>query len=146
MLNATLTQSEASCSTQLYYMLVMLCNGTALTRVVNAGAQEGLEAWRCSVLHHEPTSLTRSAGLLQVLLNFRFEGETAARMAQFDRDIDGYEKASGETFPENIRNAVALRILPGGPLKQHLVLNRAQLTTWVTLKAEIDNVRLALNR
>ena len=44
MLDATLTQSEASCSTQLYYMLVMLCKGTSLTRVVNAGAQEGLEA------------------------------------------------------------------------------------------------------
>ena len=35
--NATLTQSKASCSTQLYYMLVMLCKGTALTRVVSAG-------------------------------------------------------------------------------------------------------------
>ena len=59
--------------------------------VVNAGAQEGLEAWRCLVLHHEPTSLIRSAGLLQELLNFSFEGETAARMAQFDRDIDSRE-------------------------------------------------------
>ena len=136
MLNATLTQSEASCSTQLYHMLVMLWKGTVLTRVVNAGAQEGLEAWRCLVLHHEPTSLTRSAGLLQELLNFSFEGETAARMAQFDRDIDRYEKASGETFPENIRNGVALRMLLGGPLKQHRVLNSAQLTTRVTLNRQ----------
>ena len=31
MLNATLTQSEASCSTQLFHVLVMLCKGTALT-------------------------------------------------------------------------------------------------------------------
>ena len=31
MLNATLTQSEASCSTQLCFMLVMLCKSTALT-------------------------------------------------------------------------------------------------------------------
>ena len=74
MLNATLTRSEASCSTQLYFMVVMLCSGTALTRVVNAGAQEGLEAWRCLVLHHELTSLTRSAGLLQELLNFQLRG------------------------------------------------------------------------
>ena len=44
LLNAALTQSEASFSTQLYCMLVMLCQGTSLTRVVNAGAQEGLEA------------------------------------------------------------------------------------------------------
>ena len=143
MLNATLTPAEVSCSTQLYYMLVMLCKGTALTRVVNAGAQEGLEAWRCLVLHHEPTSLTRSAGLLQELLNFSFEGETVSRMAQFDRDIDRYQKASGETFPVNIRIGVTLRMLLDGPLKQHLVLNSARLTTWELLKAEIDNVRRA---
>ena len=44
-------------------------------------------------------------------------------MAQFDRDIDRHEKASGETFPENIHIGAALRILPDGPLKQHLVFN-----------------------
>ena len=120
MLNATLTQSEASCSTQLYFMLVMLCKGTALTRVVNAGAQESLEAWRCLVLHHESTSLTHSAGLLQEFLNFSFEGETVSRMAQFDRDDDRYEKATGETFPENIRIGVDLRMMPDGPLKNTL--------------------------
>ena len=64
-------------------------------------------------------------------------------MAQFDRDIDRCEKASGERLPENIRIGVALRMLPDGPLKQHLVLNSALLATWVTLKAEIDNVRRA---
>ena len=97
-------------------MLVMLCRGTALTRVVIAGAQEGLEAWRCLVLHDESTSLTRSAGLLQeLLMNFSFEGETVSRMAQFDRDR--CQKASGETFPENVRTGVPLRMLPDGPLK-----------------------------
>ena len=124
------------------YMLVMLCKGTALTRGVNAGAQEGVEAWRALVLHYEPTSLTRNAGLLQELLNFSFEGEIAERMVQFDRDIDHHAKASGENIPNNIRICVALRMLPDGPLK-HLVLNSARLTTWETLKAEIDNVRRA---
>ena len=95
------------------------------------------------LLHHEPTSLTRSAGLLQELLNFGFEDEIAAQMAQFDRDVDRYEKASGGNFPENIRIGVALRMLPDGSLKQHLVLNSARLTTWETLKAEIDNVSCA---
>ena len=98
-LNAALAQSEASRSTQLCYMLVMLYKGTALTRVVNAGAQEGLEAWRCLVLHHEPTSLTRSACLLQELLNFSFVGETVARMAQFDRDIDRNEERERRDVP-----------------------------------------------
>ena len=81
-------------------LVVLLCIGAALTRVVNAGAQEGLEAWRAPVLHREPASLTHSAGLLQGLLNFSFEGEIAGRRVQFDRDIDRYWKASGENFPE----------------------------------------------
>ena len=97
----------------------------------------------CLVLHHEPTSLTRSAGLPQELLNFSFEGETVSRVAQFDRDIDRYQKASCETFPENIHVGVTLRMLPDGPLKQHFVLNSARLTTWELLKAEIDSVRRA---
>ena len=111
--------------------------------MVNAGAQEGLEAWRALVLHHEPTSLTRNAGVLQELLNFSFEGEIAARIIQLDRDIDRYEKARGENFPNNIRIGFALRMLQDGILKQHLVLSSARLTTWETLKAEIDNVRRA---
>ena len=85
----------------------------------------------------------RNAGMLQELLNFSFEDEIAGRMVQFDRDIDRYEKTSGENFPNNIRIGVALRMLPHGPLKQHLVLNSARLTTWETLMAEIDNVRRA---
>ena len=80
-LNATLTQAEASCSTQLCCVLVMLCKVTALTREVNAGAQESLEAWRALVLHHVPTSLTLSAGLLQELLKFCFRSEIAAGTA-----------------------------------------------------------------
>ena len=134
MLNATLTQPEASCTTQRYFMLVLLFKGTALTRVVKAGAQEGQDAWRALVLRYEPTSLNRSAGLLQELLNFSLEGEIA--------DIDRHEKASGENFPNNIRIGVAVRMMRDGPLKQHLILDSARLTTWENL-TEIDKVRRA---
>ena len=85
----------------------------------------------------------RNAGMLQELPNFSFEGDIAGQMVQFDRDIDRYEKTSGENFPNNIRIGVALRMLLDGPLKQHFVLKSARLTTWETLKAEIDNVRRA---
>ena len=128
-----LSQAEASCSTQLCYIVVILRKGTALTRVVNAGAQEGLDAWRAQVLHHEPTSLTRNARLLQVLWT-----------VAMDRDVDRCEKTSGENFPNNIRIGFALRMQPDRPLKQHVVLKSARLTTWEALKAEIDNVRRAL--
>ena len=97
------------------------------TSGVNAGAQEGLEAWRALVLHHEPTSLTRNAGMLQELLNFSFDKARSQQVVvQFDRDIDRYERTSGGNFPNKLRIGVALRMLPDGPLEQHLVLNSAR--------------------
>ena len=82
-------------------------------------------------------------GSVAAALELQLRGRDGGSMAQFDREIDRYEKASGETFPENIRVGIALRMFPDGPLKQHLVLNSARLTMWVTLEAEIDNVRRA---
>ena len=64
---------------------------TALTRVMIAGPQlpqGALEAWRLLVLHHEPTSLTRSPGMSQEISNFSFDGEVGAPLAQFDRDVE----------------------------------------------------------
>ena len=67
---------------------------------VNAGAQEGLEAWRAPVLHHEPTSLTRNAGLLQELLNFSFEGEITERLVQFDPRCRPPRESKRRELPE----------------------------------------------
>ena len=78
-------------------MLLTLCKAIASTPVLKAGTQEGLEAWRILVLQHEPTSLTRGAGLLQEFLHFSFDGEIGGRLAQFDRDVDRCEKASLRT-------------------------------------------------
>ena len=63
-LNAAMSSTDQACSVQFYFMLLMLCKAIALTPVLNAGSQEGLEAWRILVLQHEPTSLTRGAGFV----------------------------------------------------------------------------------
>ena len=41
-LNASLPHDQAQLSAQLYYILIMVCKSTALTRVVNAGPSEGI--------------------------------------------------------------------------------------------------------
>lgn len=143
MLNATLQQDERSCSVQVYYMLMMLCKSAALTTVVNAGSQEDLEAWRLLVETHEPSSLTRSAGLVQELPSFSFERDIAAGIAQYDRDVGRYEKSSNEVVPQNIRIGVSLRMMPEGALKQNFVMNSSRLTTWNFMKFEFENVRRA---
>ena len=73
-------------------------NATALTRIVNAGIRK---AWKPG----------DSAGLSQELLNFSFKEETGGRLAQFDRDVDRYQKASQERLPDNISSGVALGMM-----------------------------------
>jgi hypothetical protein len=81
-------------SSQLYYILVMICKGSALTRVVSAGPGEGIEPWRSLVLCHEPSSQTRSAGLPLELLAYDFEGDASGNLVAFERDIFRYEHSS----------------------------------------------------
>eukprot|EP00971_Amphidinium_carterae_P228593 4534035-Amphidinium_carterae.1 len=59
-----MSHGHREASTTLYYILVMICRGSPLTRVINAGQEEGLAAWRALCRFHEPTSATRQASLL----------------------------------------------------------------------------------
>ncbi len=110
-LNVNVDVDEAGLSSQLYYMLVMICKSPTLTRVVNAGPGEGLEAWRPLVLCYEPSSQTRSAGLLLELLAYEFEGDVSGKLVAFERDILRYEQSSKEKFPDNIKIGTLLRRL-----------------------------------
>ena len=142
-LNVNMDADEAGMSSQLYYMLVMICKSSALTRVVNAGPGEGLEAWRSLVLYHEPSSQMRSAGLLLELLAYDFEGDVSGKLVAFERDIFRYEQSSKEKFPDSIKIGTLLRRLPEGPVRQHLLLNSARLTGWASMRDEVENLRRA---
>ena len=57
----------------LHTVLVHVCSGSAQARVQNAGAGEGLMAWRNLVFYYEPRALTRVAGLLQEVIAWDFQ-------------------------------------------------------------------------
>ena len=139
-LNATLSHEQTKFSTQLFYILVIMCKERALDKVVNAGRSEGLEAWKQLVVHHEPGTTTRHAGMLLELLSFSFEGDTLSRLEAFERDIHRYTQSSGDDFSDNIRLGVALRNLPKGPLREYLILNADRFKTWTAVQDEIANV------
>eukprot|EP00971_Amphidinium_carterae_P050484 994170-Amphidinium_carterae.2 len=56
--NSGLDPRDASCSIQLYYILLLLCRQQPLTLIVNAGEQEGLTAWQRLVEQYEPQQRT----------------------------------------------------------------------------------------
>ncbi|CAK0865658.1 unnamed protein product, partial [Prorocentrum cordatum] len=142
-LNATLPDDQVRFSSQLYYMLVMLNKGLSLDRIVSAGVNEGLEAWRTLVTFHEPQSRTRAAGLLQELLSWDFEGDVPSKLIAFDRNVKRYEQAVGTEFPDDIKIGILVRSLKEGPLRHHLLLNSQRLNTWELVKAEVENLRRA---
>ena len=63
-------------SAQLYYVMIMVCRGGALTKVNNAGESEGAEAWRSFAAEWDPKIRTRYVGSLMHVLSHSFSGDT----------------------------------------------------------------------
>ena len=124
-------------------MLIMLNKQQSLDRVVSAGTGEGLEAWRLLPQYHEPSSSTRSAGLLSELLAFNFDGDVGARILAFDRQALKYEQAGGEKLPENIRIGILLEHLPETSLRQHFIPDGERMNNLEVVKTEVENLRRA---
>eukprot|EP00971_Amphidinium_carterae_P074239 1467091-Amphidinium_carterae.2 len=143
--NVGLSVDQRQASTQLYYILVMLCKEGPLTRIINAGPGEGLVAWRALARHYEPQSSARQAALLLDLLSFSFEGDLEARVAQFERDIARYEKSvkpgqPNRVLADDVKIGILMRQLPESTIKQHLLLNIDRFDTYVKVQEEITAV------
>ena len=144
MLNAVLPDDETvQLSAKLHYWLIQTCRGQAMDVVVNAGAQEGLEAWRQLHARYEPLATTRFAGQLMGLLGWDFSGDMLARVEAFEREVSIYEQSSKEKLTDAIRIGVVFRQLPESQLKQHMILNAERLKTWAEFREEMLNVRRA---
>jgi hypothetical protein len=139
-LNATLTEEDVSLSTQLYYVLVMLCTGPALNKCYNAGVTEGFESWRQFVLQWEPKLASRFVGLLMQLLTFQFEGDLSHKVSQFDRLIAAYETQAKKKVDDDIKVGVAIIGMRDAKVKEHLVRNAARLGTWASMSAEVIEI------
>ncbi|CAK0826820.1 unnamed protein product [Prorocentrum cordatum] len=130
-------------SQQLNYILLLLCRRHPLTTIVNAGENEGFQAWRKLVEYYEPNARSRIAGQLLNLLNFSFTGDVEDRLAPFERELLRYEQRSGEAITASMRIGIVLRQLEEGPLRQHLLLNATRLVEWQDFRREVTDVRRA---
>ena len=142
-LNAALSQDQIHHSTQLYYILIMLVEGPALTRVINAGHGQGLNAWRALVAEYEPKSAARKVGDLVALLQFDFGKDIVVGFETFDRLINEYDRKSPIPLQDDVKVGTVLRNLADGPLKQHLLMSLDQLDTYDKLRNEVIRVRHA---
>ncbi|CAK0876009.1 unnamed protein product [Prorocentrum cordatum] len=130
-------------SQQLYYILLLLCRQHPLTTILNAGENEGFQAWRKLVEYYEPRARSRIAGQLLNLLNFSFTGDVEDRLALFERELLRYEQRSGEAIAASMRIGIVFRQLEEGPLRQRLLLNATKLVEWQDFRREVADVRRA---
>lgn len=135
--------ANADACRQLYYILLMLCQGTALNIIVNAGELQGCIAWRRLHQRYEPKAKTRFAGQMLELLSWSFDGDLQGRLELFERHLARFENDSKEKMSDPIKIGIVLRQLTEGPLKQHLLMQSERLQLWPDFRDEIVNIRRA---
>eukprot|EP00971_Amphidinium_carterae_P218839 4343748-Amphidinium_carterae.1 len=134
--NSGLDVRDTSCSTRLYYILLLLCRQQPLALIINAGEQEGLTAWQRPVEQYEPQQRTRFLGQLQALLLWKFAGDIEGRMEAFEREV-----LRGDVVSDALRVGLVLRQLEETKLKEYLLMNASKLTAWKDFKTEVSTIK-----
>ena len=141
--NAHLEPAQAQRSAQLYYILALLCEGRAQTKVSNMMMGEGLELWRQLAQSYEPKTGARSAGLLIKILQFEFDGhDLLSSLETWEHLIRQYDHVVTEKLQAAVKIATVMSRLKG-PIKDHLLLNSAKFSTYEELRAELKLIHEA---
>ena len=138
--NASMNEVTATASRDLYHLLLSLCRGVALDKVINATEGEGATAWSMLVSRYEPKLKTRQAGLLMSILKFDFGGDVLARLETFERDCRLYQKLAGTGVEDNLKIGIALSNMADGALKEHLIMSAERLRNWELFRAEMESI------
>ena len=141
-LNVNAGTTGQSLSSQLYYILVMSCEGPALRTLERAGDGEGALAWRWMVAEHEPNTAGRHATLLLEILAFSFTEDTRGSLDSLDLLITKYEQMTNDFLAEALKVALVQRSVRDPEIRSHLILHGARLNTYQTVREEVRNIML----
>ena len=141
-----LTPDEISLSSQLYYMLMLMCTDRALDKISGAKTGVGIEAWRILCQEYEPKQAARFASDLMRILGYEFNAtDLTASLEAWERLVREYEARTEVEIPEFIKAGIIMLRLPSGPVSQHIVLNAASMTSFDKVRKEVDAIRNAQN-
>ena len=85
--NSALPARDQRVSTQLYFMLVLLLEGSAQRLLEHAGDGEELLSWRRLVAEYEPATAGRETSLLLEVLAQTFKGDVRGSLDEFEVKI-----------------------------------------------------------
>ena len=143
--NSTISSPvHVAASEQLYWMLLMLCKGPALTTVTLPGDGNGLESWRLLVEKFEPKLRTRYAGQLMQILSYNLQGDLLERLAAWERDIAVYERDAQKKLDDDFKIGTFMLRLPESTLKTHLLVKVDSIEKWVDFREQIIAIYRAM--
>ena len=139
--DVVLTPTEVESSSVLYFILLHLCKGPAMTIVVNAGDGQGAVAWRALCRRFDSSSRMKSASQMQSLLTFDFRGDFHGKLELFERRVAQYDAARVlRQLPPadtDLKIGIVLKQMDDGPLKVHLLYGIDQLPSWDAFRSKI---------
>ena len=120
MLNYALSEGDRALSTQLYYILVMLVKGRALSLdvVQNTGPGEGAESLRRLEELYHPRIASSFVGTLSLILNTRFSGH----------DLESDDQMLAGIIINGIQDK---------SIRDHVIRNSSRLNTYQAIRNEL---------
>ena len=135
------SQRQRSCS--LFYILAMLLEGRALTKVSNCMSGHGLELWRRLVQEYESKVGSRSTALLVKILTYDFSGNDVEDVLEkWENLIKQYDAtvAPADQVRSSIKIATVISKIPKGSLRDHFMINSAKFPEYNDLRKEIREI------
>ena len=142
-MNSVLPVGDQQASTQLYYMLVLLLEGSAQRLLEHAGDGEGLLSWHRLVTEYEPTTVGRETSLLLEVLAQTFKGDVRGSLDEFEVKIRTYERSCREVLSDRVKIAVVQKGLEDDDLRRHLLMHAARLPTYPHVREELRSIMMS---
>ena len=123
-------------SQRLYALLAGLVRGRGLQIIQRVPSQNGYEALRQLMQLFQPTSRTRSLGILTALTqvhSFKSSEPLLAQLLELERMCDEYEKASSKSLDDDFKTSILLKCI-AGPMKSHLATILTEHATYAEIR------------
>ena len=123
-------------SQRLYALLAGLVRGRGLQIIQRVPSQNGYEALRQLIQLFQPTSRTRSLGILTALTqvhSFKSSEPLLAQLLELERMCDEYEKASSKSLDDDFKTSILLKCITG-PMKSHLATILTEHATYAEIR------------
>ena len=117
--NSTLPARDEQVSIQLYYMLVLLLEGSAQRLLEHAGDGQGCLSWH---------RLVGETSLLLEVLAQTSKGDVRCSLDEFEVKIRRYERSCNEVLSHRVKIAVVQKGIEDDDLRRHLLMHDARLT------------------